>query len=197
MSLSRSALRVAAAVGTTTALTLAGAGAANATTSKSNIEGNTVSVTFKLESNQLISDTCGAALVPPTAGAELLKNANGTGGIGGILDSIDALDGVTVLKKGSASFVAMTLATPTDTVTATNVPSGVYGLVTVCGSDFSNPGIDVVTVGSPFDIISGLSSGGGLDTFSSALGGGDENTGALGLGTLSSALDGGALAGAE
>ena len=131
-------------------------------------------------------DTCGAALVPPTAGLEILDNVGGNNGLDGILDSIDALEGVQVLKKGPLSAV-LVLPGGSNTVTATNVPSGAYGLVTVCLSTLSSPDISVLTVGSPLDIINAMSSGGGLDTLSSVLGGGDTE-GALDLGTLSSAM---------
>ncbi|UVE94614.1 hypothetical protein [Dietzia sp. B32] len=202
MTAPRHAVRIAAVLGATTALTLAGAGVAFATTATSDVTGNTVSVEFELESGEL-GDTCGAALVPPTAGLEILDSVSGNGGLGGILTGLDALDGVHVLKKGVSPTVIMTLATPSDTVSASEVPSGLYGLVTVCLSTLSDPGISIVTVGSPLDVISGLSSdglletgsamlqggteGGGLDTLSSVLGGG-ETEGELDLGTLSSAL---------
>ena len=184
----RTALRTAAALGAATALTVAGAGVAAATTADTATDGNTVSVEFALESVDL-GDTCGAALVPPTAGLEILENLDTTGGLSGLLTNLDALDGVQVLKDGSSPIVVLSALTPTDTVSASEVPSGLYGLVTVCLTTMSDPDISVITVGSPLDVISGLSSEGLLETGSAMLQGGEAG-GGLGLDTLSSALGG-------
>ncbi|MGI9589437.1 MAG: hypothetical protein ACR2MR_14715 [Dietzia maris] len=184
----RTALRTAAALGAATALTIAGAGVAAATTADSSVDGNTVSVEFTLESGE-DGDTCGAALVPPTAGLTILNNLDTTEGASGLLTILDDLEGVQVLKNGSSPFVEMSPETPTDTVSASEVKSGFYGLVTVCLTTMSDPDISVITVGSPLDAISGLSSDGLLETGSAMLQGGEAG-GGLGLDTLSSALGG-------
>ncbi|MBS7546965.1 hypothetical protein [Dietzia massiliensis] len=187
--MSRTALRTAAALGAATALTVAGAGVAAATTADSSVDGNTVSVEFALESGDL-GDTCGAALVPPTAGLEILENLDTTGGLSGLLTNLDALDGVQVLENGSSPIVSLVPAvSPSGTVSASEVPSGLYGLVTVCLTTMSDPDISVITVGSPLDAIGGLSSEGLLETGSAMLQGGEAG-GGLGLDTLSSALGG-------
>lgn len=195
MTTARTAFRIAAALGATTALTLAGAGAASATTADSTTDGNTVSVFFELEEET--TDTCGAALIPAQAGLGLIQGLNPDGaGVGNLLEAADNLDGVQVLQNDSALTVSLSADSPTGTVTATDVPSGAYGLVTVCLSEISDPGFEIVTVGSPLDIISGLSSGGGLNALSSMVGGA-EGEGTIGLDTLSAGLGGGDLVGDE
>lgn len=188
MSKSRTALRSLGVLAAASGLALAGAGAASATTSEHDVDGNTVSVEFTLETADT-TDTCGAALIPPTALAEIISKLGG-GDLGNAFETIDAIQGVTVLKNGNAATVRLGEDATTGAVTATDVPSGAYMLLSVCLSDPSDPGTDLITVGSPLDVIGGLSSGGLLET-GSALLQGDEGTGQLDFGTLSSALGGG------
>ena len=185
MSKSRTALRSLGVLAAASGLALAGAGVASATTFDHDVDGNTVSVEFTLETTGT-TDTCGAALIPPNALAEILSKLGG-GDLGNAFETIDAIQGVTVLKNGNAAAVRLGEDATTRTVTATDVPSGAYMLVSVCLSDLSEPGTDLVTVGNPLDIISGLSSDGLLDTASSLLQGGDES----GLGAILSSAVGG------
>ena len=193
MTSARTAVRAAAVLGATAALTVAGAGAAFATTATPDVDGTTVSVTFALESGQGL-DACGAALVEPQAAAEL-ANAFTGGDLEDILESLANRDGVTLLRTGgllSTPVAALSLVNNEDSVSASDVPTGAYALISVCASDPSEPSITPLVIGNPIEVITGslgaMSSGegAGLDTLSSVLGGGDTE-GALDLGTLSSA----------
>lgn len=185
----RTFARSAAVLGAATALTIAGAGAAAATTNTSAVDGNRVSVTFTLESGQL-GDTCGAVLTPTSAAPALAARLAD----GNILDIIDTLindDNVTVLRDGLLpTTILAPLVNPSGTVTATDVPSNVYAVVSFCLSDPSEPRIDgPVLVGDPVEAIqgslSGLSSDGdALGTLSAVLGG---DGGGDGLGDTGSA----------
>ena len=190
MATPRTALRGLGVLAAASGLALAGAGVASATTSEHSVDGTTVTVDFALEEGDA-ADVCGAALVPPAAAAGILGNlGGGEVDLGNIFDSLEELEGVHVLKDGllpTANLIPVV--SPTGTLTAENVPSNVYLLVTLCGSDPSTPGTDVVLVGNPLEAIGGLSSAGLLETGSALLQGG-EGTGQLDLGTLSSALGG-------
>lgn len=174
----RTFARSAAVLGAATALTVAGAGAATATTNDSAVDGNTVSVTFELESGQL-SDTCGAVLTPTSAGPALAARLAD----GNILDIIDTLvndDNVTVLRDGLLpNTILAPLINPSGTVTATNVEPNVYAIVSFCLSEASSPSIEApVLVGDPMQAIQGSigglsSDGDALGTLSSVLGGED------------------------
>ena len=194
MTSARTAVRAAAVLGATAALTVAGAGAAFATTATPGKDGTTVSVTFALESGEL-ADACGAALVEPQAAAELAGAFSG-GNLADIFDSLASRDGVTLLRTGglvSTPIAALSLLDNEVSVSASDVPAGLYALISVCASAPSDPSITTQMVGDPIEVITGslgaMSSGegAGLDTLSSVLGGGDTE-GALDLGTLSSAL---------
>lgn len=194
MTSARTAVRAAAVLGATAALTVAGAGAAFATTATPGKDGTTVSVTFALGSGEL-ADACGAALVEPQAAAELAGAFSG-GNLADIFDSLASRDGVTLLRTGglvSTPIAALSLLDNEVSVSASDVPAGLYALISVCASAPSDPSITTQLVGDPIEVITGslgaMSSGegAGLDTLSSVLGGGDTE-GALDLGTLSSAL---------
>ena len=201
MTSARTAVRAAAVLGATAALTVAGAGAASAaTTSTHEVDGNTVSVTFNwtLSTAAPLGDICGAALVEPQAAAEL-AGAFAEGNLANIFASLVNRDGVEVLYTDGividSPAASLSAATPSVTVSASEVPSGAYALISVCGSAPSDPTIKGVVIGNPIEVITGslgaMSSGegAGLDTLSSVLGGGDTE-GALDLGTLSSAMGG-------
>lgn len=191
MSATRTALRSLGILAAASGLALAGAGVASATTSEHTVDGHAVSVDFALEEGDL-GDVCGAALVPPAAAAGILANLGGGDlNLGDIFNSIDKLDGVHVLKNEPLPTATLApIASPTGTLTAEDVPSNLYLLVTLCGSEPSNPGTDFVLVGNPLEAIGDLSSGGLLETGSALLQGG-EGLGQLDLGTLSSAVGGG------
>ncbi|GLB63621.1 hypothetical protein NCCP2495_15000 [Dietzia sp. NCCP-2495] len=173
---SRTFARSAAVLGAATALTIAGAGAAMAATNDSAVDGNTVSVTFELESGQL-GDTCGAVLTP-TSAAPALAARLADGNIVDIIDTLVNDDNVTVLRDGSLpNTILVPLVNPSGTVTATDVPSNVYAIVSFCLSDPTNPAIEApVLVGDPMEAIQGSigglsSDGDALGTLSAVMGG--------------------------
>lgn len=196
--MSRTALRTAAALGAATALTVAGAGVAAATTADSSVDGNTVSVTFTLDGGFLDADACGALLAPTATAATLagqLATANDTNLLT-TLQAISEAPGVELLKTNGYPVVALVAAggVGVDSATASaTVDSNVYALVTYCASDDA-PGINpFLIVGDPLEAVMGSvasgSEGGLLETGSAMLQGGEAG-GGLGLDTLSSALGG-------
>lgn len=199
MTTARTAVRTAAVLGATAALTLAGAGAAMATTHTVEKEGSTVSVTFALEEGETV-DACGALLAPtsevPGLSAQF-ANADTAAGLESLLQSLATNEDLVVLKGAlNAPFVTPSLLFPSLTVTAADVPSNLYALVSFCGSD-SKPTVEApFIVGNPIDAItgslSGLAGGDGLGMLSSAIGGGAD--GGLGgdLGSLAGLMGGAA-----
>lgn len=174
---SRTFARSAAVLGAATALTVAGAGAAAAATNETTVDGNTVSVTFELESGQVLGDTCGAVLTP-TSAAPALAARLADGNIVDIINTLINDDNVTVLYDGPLpNTVLVPLVDPSGTVTATNVPSNVYAVVSFCLSDPTNPGVEMpVLVGDPVEAIQGSigglsSDGDALGTLSAVMGG--------------------------
>ena len=199
MTATRTFARSAAVLGAATALTVAGAGAAMAaTTPTTKVDGNTVSVTFAWESDGPldIGDTCGAAAVEPAAALDL-ATAFTSGNIGDILAALVNEPGVHVLYEDGLIIdrpgVALHALKRSGTVEA-EVDTGVYTVVSVCASNPSEPKIEpAVIVGDPIQAVLGSvesfsAGGGGLDTLSSVIGGGEGD----GLGVLSSAIGGGA-----
>ncbi len=198
MTTARTAVRTAAVLGATAALTLAGAGAASATTSTSNVDGNTVSVTFALEEGETV-DACGALLAPtsevPGLSAQF-ANADTAAGLESLLQTLATNEDLVVLKGAlNAPFVTPSLLFPSLTVTAADVPSNLSALVSFCASD-SEPTVEApLLVGNPIDAITGSLSGlggDGLGMLSSAIGGGAD--GGLGgdLGSLAGLMGGAA-----
>ncbi len=198
--MSRTALRTAAALGAATALTVAGAGVAAATTADSSVDGNTVSVTFALDGGFLDGDACGALLAPTSTAATLagqLATATDTNLLT-TLQNISEAPGVELLKANGSPAVLLgalgDLGVDSATVSAT-VDSNVYALVTYCSSDDA-PGVNpFLLVGDPLEAVMGSvatgSEGDLLGTASAMLGEADgEADGGLGLDTLSSALGG-------
>lgn len=200
MSIARTSLRAAAVLGATAAMTVAGAGvAAAATTPTTNVDGNTVSVTFEWESDGILdrTDTCGAAAVEPAAAIDLATAFAG-GDLGAIFNSLINEPGVHILYEDGIiidSPVVFLGDLKRSATMEAEVDTGVYTVVSVCGSTATNPKIEpVVLVGNPVEAVLGsvesFSAGGaGLGTLSSALGGGEGDD--AGLGVLSSALGGG------
>lgn len=198
--MSRTALRTAAALGAATALTVAGAGVAAATTADTATDGNTVSVTFTLDGGFLDGDACGALLAPTSTAATLagqLATATDTNLLA-TLQNISEAPGVELLKANGSPAVLLgalgDLGVDSATVSAT-VDSNVYALVTYCSSDDA-PGVNpFLLVGDPVEAVMGSvatgSEGDLLGTASAMLGEADgEAGGGLGLDTLSSALGG-------
>lgn len=190
MSTTRTALRSLGVLAAASGLALAGAGVASATTSTHDVDGTTVSVTFALEEGDL-GDACGAVLIPGQAALTVFEGLDiDFTDLSGLPAVIEKLDGAELLTGTTGPVATLVpVANETATLSAENVSTGIYGLVSFCTSDAENPDIEVVTIGSPLDIISGLSSDGLLDTASSLIQGDDES----GLGAiLSSTIGGGA-----
>lgn len=196
----RTVARSAAVLGAATAMTVAGAGAAMATTHTSNVDGNDVSVTFELEDGEL-GDACGAVITQTSEAAAVAGELAGAVNDTDLLRVLKALnnnESVTVLKTDGLildSAVALLAPIPesarSETVFVEGLPSNVYALVSFCTSDPTDPTINpFLIVGNPMDAIMGSvdslsASGDGLDTLSSVLDSDDESgAGAL----LSSAL---------
>ena len=191
MTTTRTFARSAAVIGAATALTLAGAGAAMATTHDSKVDGNTVSVTFELEGNFLDSDACGAVLVQTTEAVSVaaqLAEATNNNNLLGILKALNNNESVTVLKTDGilidSAVALLSVTNRAETVYATDVPSNVYALVSVCVSDTANPTINpFVMVGNPVDAVVGsvqsASTGDSLGAASSLLQSGNGTEGNL------------------
>ncbi|GAA1703363.1 hypothetical protein [Dietzia cercidiphylli] len=198
MTAPRTAVRAAAVFGAATALTIAGAGAAMATTADTATEGNTVSVTFTLDGGGLADgDACGA-LLAPTSTATTLAGQLASATDSNLLATLQAISdapGVELLKSSTLNSPVVLLGTFADiglasaTVSAT-VDSNVYALVTYCASDDAPKVNPFLIVGNPLEAIMGSVSSGSegdlLGTASAMLGGGGEG-GGLGLDTLSAA----------
>lgn len=187
----RTVTRATAVLGAAAALTVAGAGAAMATTHANEVDGNTVSVTFKLDQGGLADgDTCGAVLTPTAAAAGVAAKFAG-GDIETIFNTLTDDEDVIVLESDAtgAPFVVLGevlgIGFNERTVSA-EVPSNVYSLVSVCISDRKNPTITpTLMVGPPIDAIQGsvstLSTGDNLTAGSGLLS--DAATGNLGGGS--------------
>lgn len=203
----RTFTRSAAVLGAATALTVAGAGAAMATTHNSEVDGNTVSVTFKLDGGLVDADVCGAVVtqVADAAGvaAEFAK-ATDEANLIGVLTTLAGNDSVHVLAEnglvldtpitvlGGAAGIGKT----SGTVEVHDLPSNVYALVSVCVSEPTKPTINpFVLVGNPLEAVMGSVESGsdagnlaaGSTILESALGGDNSGLG----GVLSSAIGGG------
>lgn len=197
MTTARTALRAAAVLGATAALTFAGVGvAAAATTADTKVDGNTVSVTFTWESDGLLDrgNTCGAAAVEPAAGIDLAAAFAG-GDIRGIFNKLVNEPGAHILYEDGLIIdrpvVILSDINQSATMKA-DVDTGVYTVVSVCADNPTEPKIEpAVIVGDPLEAVLGsvesFSAGGdGLGTLSAVLDGGAGEGG--GLGILSSAL---------
>lgn len=162
MTAPRTAARTAAVLGAATALTVAGAGAAMATTSASEINGEarTVSVSFTLEEGRS-SDLCGAVLTPAASAPRIAAEFAG-GDLQGIFSLLTDDPSVTVLESGGLvglPFVTPNrvpiIGSPTGTVSANDVRPDVYALVSICLSDRENPVITPVVMGNPLEAAQG------------------------------------------
>ncbi|WP_061229389.1 hypothetical protein [Dietzia cinnamea] len=132
MTMSRIATRIAAVAAASAALTVGAAGVASAATSSYNVDGNTVSATFKAGITAPIGG-CVAVVAERDAAdniAGMIKNIN--------LDNIvGTLSGerTTILRTDSGSPVALPIITRPVTLSADNIPTGVHSLVTYCAGD--------------------------------------------------------------
>lgn len=193
MSFARTALRAAAVLGATTALSLAGAGAAVAATTSHAVEGNELAVTFTKE-GLADADICFAAVAPTAAAPGLIGKVEGatSGDVRDLIDLVSGDSAITVLRtKDLVPSPIPSVILGSQTVYAT-LESNVYTLVSKCGLDAPqiNPG---VVVGDPSEAVAGSlnmlsSDGDALGILSSAIGGEGEDGGPLGM--LSSALGG-------
>ena len=148
----RTAARTAAALGAAAALTVAGAGAAMATTAENTVdsEARKVSVKFTLESGQAL-DGCGAVLTPVAAAAGVAQKF-ASGDVQTIFNTLTNDPDLVVLPFAPL----LAVFGPTKTVSATDIPPNVYALVTVCASDRDNPDITpFVVVGNPLEAAQG------------------------------------------
>ncbi|MBB1035826.1 MAG: hypothetical protein Q7T31_08970 [Dietzia sp.] len=187
------AVRTAAVLGATAALTIAGAGAASAATAAAPVvNGNTVSVTF--EKDFLVdADTCVAAVVPTSSAPALLTQLEALSNLdlNAISNLVNGFSDVTFLQTGGLLPSPIASVTLTDVTVSATVQSNVYAVVTYCligGSDVAGP----VLVGDPLDAIQGSlgglsSDGDALGTLSAATGEGDDS----GLGSVLGLLGGG------
>lgn len=194
MTTSRTFARSAAVIGAATALTFAGTGVAMATSNEHSVDGNSVSVTFTLDSGDFADgDSCGAVLTPTSAAPALASRLSS----GNLVDIFNTLmndknvivlyeEGIVIDRPMVVLGEIAGVGKNSGTVTAENVPSNVYALVSVCLSDTSNPDITMpVMVGNTSEALTGSigmlsSDGDALGTLSSVLGGGGLGEGGLG-----------------
>lgn len=141
-----------AAVAATSALALGasalGAGAANATTNEHSVDGNDVSVTFTLESGQAF-DTCAAALVTSAKAPTITEQFTDLN-ISAIVDLLSGSNPDVIPLRDGIGIPSAVL--PLNrTISASDVPSNVYTLITICGSD-GKPSVNpAVIVGNPVE----------------------------------------------
>ena len=187
----RTAVRTAAVLGATAALTLAGAGAASAATPSSPVvDGNTISVTFEKDGIADI-DTCVAAAVPTSSAPALAAQLEALSNLdlNAIGDLVSGTSDVTFLQTSGLVPTPLANVTLGDVTVSATVPSNVYAVVTYCllgDPDIAGP----VLVGDPIDAIQGslggLSTEDTLGTLSAATGEGDDS----GLGSVLGLLGG-------
>lgn len=192
VSVSRTASRTLGVLATAAGLTLAGAGAAYATASTHDVEGDTVSVTFTLDGGLLEGDTCGALIATPSAATGLAADFT-SGDLGAILGNLVGVDGVHVLAEegiivdrpvlilGNVGGAGKT----SGTVSAHEVPANVYTLITMCTS-YESPTVNpAVLVGDPVEAVTGSvqgslggdADGAGSSALLGVLGGGEDEGG--------------------
>jgi hypothetical protein len=162
MAAPQTAARTAAVLGAATALTVAGAGAAMATITAPDINGEarTVSVSFTLEEGQS-SDLCGAVLTPAASAPRVAAEFAG-GDLRAIFGLLAEDPNVITLESGGLvrlPFVTPNrlplVGSPTGTVSANDVRPDVYALVSICLSDRENPEIRPVVMGNPLEAAQG------------------------------------------
>ena len=132
MTASRLAIRVAATVAASAALTVGAAGVASAATVQYNVDGATVSATFK------------AGISAPIGGCvAVVAERDDADGIADMIKNIDlnnivgTLSGerTTILRTDGGSPLALPILGRPDTVSADNIPTGVHSLITYCAGD--------------------------------------------------------------
>lgn len=164
----RTASRATAVTALAAATCLAGAGVASAATSGApTVEDNTVSVDFTLDQGQ-VADAC-VAVLSPTASAPQLAARFESGNIQDIVKTINDPN----LKVLKDSFTNQPVTLPslvarTTTMTATDVPSNVYALVTACANngDAKIKVSPALPVGDPIGIVMGsIQSGSSQENF--------------------------------
>lgn len=145
-----------AAVAATSALVLGasalGAGAAGAVTNESAVDANDVSVTFKLESGEILGN-CYAALVPTAIAPQFLALISGPIDVR-TATALFTRDDVVTLNSDITGLPTVALGValhPSASMSAKDVPSNVYTLATYCLGD-SAPGVNpAVIVGDPIE----------------------------------------------
>ncbi|MCT2031576.1 hypothetical protein HMPREF3086_11030 [Dietzia sp. HMSC21D01] len=143
MTISRIATRVAATIAASAALTVGAAGIASAATASHNVDGNTVSATFKAGVTEPIGG-CVAVIAERDAAddiAGMIKNIN----LNNIVGTLSG-ERTTILRTDSGSPVALPVLFRPVTVSADNVPTGVHSLITYCAGDYV-PVINTIATG--------------------------------------------------
>jgi hypothetical protein len=196
MTAPRTAVRTAAVLGATAALTVAGAGAAFAATPTAPAgDGHTVSVTFENDGLGDV-DTCVAAVVPTSSAPALAAQLEALSNLdlNAIGDLINGNSDVTFLQTSGLVPTPLANVTLGDVTVSATVDSNVYAVVTYCllgDPDIAGP----VLVGDPAEAIEGsiggLSTEDTLGTLSAATGEGDDS----GLGSVLGLLGGGEAGG--
>ncbi|AWH92917.1 hypothetical protein [Dietzia lutea] len=132
----RLATRAAATVAASAALIVGAAGVASAATVSHNVEGNTVSTTFKIGLTDLTVPVDGCVAVVAERGEadgviDRIKNLVDLDNIGETLRG----ENTTVLRAANGSPVAFPAAFVPATVSADGIADGVHSLITYCATD--------------------------------------------------------------
>ncbi|MGX1768592.1 hypothetical protein ACWIE7_09810 [Dietzia sp. NPDC055343] len=132
MTMSRIATRIAATVAAAAALTVGAAGVASAATSSYNVEGNTVSATFKAGITSPVGGCVAVVAERDDAQniADMISNIN----LNNIVGTLSG-ERTTILRTDTGSPVALPIVTRPVTLSANDVPTGVHSLITYCAGD--------------------------------------------------------------
>ncbi|WP_295652661.1 hypothetical protein [uncultured Dietzia sp.] len=136
MSLTRTATRVVATLAASAALTVGAASAASAATVSNTVDGNSVSVTFKVGLTDLTTPVDGCVAVVAERGQadgviDHIKNLVDLDNISDVLSG----ERTTVLRTDTGSPVALPVLTRPVTLSADGIADGVHSLVTYCATD--------------------------------------------------------------
>lgn len=136
MTITRLATRVAATVSASAALVVGAAGIASAATVSHNVEGNTVSTTFKIGITDLAVPVDGCVAVVAEGGQaegviDRIKELADLDNIGEALRG----ENTTILRAENGSPVAFPVLLRPATVSADGIADGVHSLITYCATD--------------------------------------------------------------
>ncbi|MGX1859109.1 hypothetical protein ACWIFB_16990 [Dietzia sp. NPDC055340] len=160
MTLTRTATRVAAALAASAALTVGAAGAASAATVSNTLDGNSVSVTFKVGLTDLATPVDGCVAVVAERGQadgviDRIKNLVDLENISDVLSG----ERTTVLRADNGSPVALPVLTRPVTLSADDIADGVHSLVTYCATD-TVPVMRTIVVGDAQNTVGSIVSDG-------------------------------------